>query len=135
MVLALEPQDSDAVYAVAQSLERAGDLAGTEKVYTDAIARYPAITANLLVERGNLRARNQDWPGARQDFLDATNASPRDVEPHYFLGVLYQTLGERADALSELRKAAEIDANYKDVTARLSALNSPGSPPAPAPPH
>jgi protein O-mannosyl-transferase len=135
MVLVLGPQDSDAVYAIAQSLERAGDLAGAEKVYTDAIARYPIITANLLVERGNLRARNQNWAGARQDFLDAIKASPSDVEPHYFLGVLYQTLGYRGDALRELTKASEIDANYKDVTARLSALSSPGSQPAPAPPH
>ncbi len=130
MVLALEPQDSDAVYAIAQSLERAGDLTGAEQVYTDAIARYPAITANLLVERGNLCARNQNWAGARQDFLDAIDAKPNDVEPHYFLGLLYLTVGDRADAIAELRKAAAINPNYKDVTPLLARLSSPGSQPA-----
>jgi protein O-mannosyl-transferase len=135
MVLVLEPQDNDAIYAVAQSLERGGDLNGAEKVYTDAIARYPEIAANLLVERGNLRARQGNWPGARQDFLDAIKATPGDVEPHYFLGMLYKMLGDRPDAIAELKAAANIDSKYKDVTAQLAALSSPGSPPAPAPQH
>jgi tetratricopeptide (TPR) repeat protein len=122
MVLQLEPQDSDAVYAVAQSMERGGDVAGAEKIYTDAIAKYPAIRANLLVERGNLRARNHNWAGARQDFQDAVKANPRDVEPYYFLGVLDETLGDRPDAITELKEAAAIDPKYKDVQARLADL-------------
>lgn len=122
MVLTLEPQDSDAIFAIGQSLDRAGDPAGAERLYTQSLTKYPEIAANLLVERGNLRARRQDWKDARQDFLDAIKAQPNDVEPYYFLGILYQAIGDRPGAIAEFQKAAAIDPKYKDVTARLAKL-------------
>jgi len=134
-VLDLQPEQADDIFAIGESLDRAGDPLAAERFYTDALAKYPKIAADLLVERGNLRARREDWSGARQDFVDAIDAKPNDVEPHYFLGILYLTVGERADAITELRKAAAIDPNYKDVTPLLARLSSPGSQPAPAPPH
>ena len=134
-VLELEPEESDDIFAIGESLDRAGDPLAAERFYTQALEKYPNIAADLLVERGNLRARREDWSGARQDFLDAIDAKPNDVEPHYFLGLVYLAVGGRAEAIAELQKAARIDPNYKDVTTRLSALSSPGSQPAPAPPH
>ena len=49
---------------------------------------------------------------ARADFLAAIQANPADVEPHYFLGVLYQHLGDWNHAEAELAKAVAISPRY-----------------------
>jgi protein O-mannosyl-transferase len=122
IVLALEPRITHAVFALGQSLERMNEPFAAEDLYTQALPKYPDVAGDLLLERGNLRARRQDWADAKADFLAAIQANPANVEPHYFLGVLYQQLRDWNDAEAELAKAAAISPKYKDATARLEAV-------------
>jgi len=122
IVLESEPHLTEAVFEIGQSLERMGDLSAAEDFYTRAINKYPDVAGDLLLERGNLRARREDWPDAKSDFLAAIAANPGNVEPHYFLGVLYQQTGNWADAKKELAKAVEISPKYKDAANRLKAV-------------
>jgi tetratricopeptide (TPR) repeat protein len=93
-----------------------------EDLYTQALSEYPEVAGDLLVERGNLRARRQDWADAKADYLAAIQANPDDVEPYYFLGVLYQQLGDWNHAEAELAKAVVISPKYKDAAARLEKI-------------
>jgi tetratricopeptide (TPR) repeat protein len=130
-VLAMEPRASEAVFAIGQSLERLGNPLAAEQLYTEALPKYPLVAADLLVERGSLRARRQDWSDAKDDFLAAIKADPRDAEAHYFLGVLYQRQGDWADAKGELEKTVKIAPKYKDAAERLRKVEEmseiPGS--------
>ena len=119
--LALEPRAS-LVFALGQSLDRSGEPLAAEDLYTQSLGQFPDVAGDLLVERGNLRARRQDWADARADFLAAIQANPADVEPHYFLGVLYQQLRDWNHAEAELAKAVAISPRYKDAAARLEAV-------------
>ena len=83
-----------------------------EDLYTQALPKYPEVAGDLLVERGNLRARRRDWSDAKADFLAAIRANSENVEPHYFLGVLYQHLGDWNHAEAELAKAVAISPRY-----------------------
>jgi tetratricopeptide (TPR) repeat protein len=122
IVLSLEPRISHAVFALGQSLERLNEPLAAEDLYTRSLPRYPEVAGDLLVERGNLRARRQDWPDAESDFLAAIQANPANVEPHYFLGVLYQQLSDWTHAEAELATAVAISPSYKDAAARLEVV-------------
>ncbi|MGD0768284.1 MAG: tetratricopeptide repeat protein [Tepidisphaeraceae bacterium] len=122
-VLAMEPRVSEAVFAIGQSLERLGNPMAAEQLYTEALPKYPDVAADLLVERGTLRARREDWNDAKDDFVAAIKANPGDVEAHYFLGVLYQQQGDWADAKIELEKTVGISPKYKDAAERLRKVN------------
>ena len=119
--LALEHRP-DLVFALGQSLERSGEPSAAEDLYTQALPDYPQVAGDLLVERGNLRARRHDWADAKADFLAAIQANPTNAEPHYFLGVLYQQLGDWNHAQAELAKAVAISPKYKDAAARLETV-------------
>jgi hypothetical protein len=122
IVLALEPRITHAVFALGQSLERMNEPLAAEDSYTQALPKYPEVAGDLLVERGNLRARRHDWADARADFLAAIQKNPANVEPHYFLGVLYQQVRDWNDAKDELAKAVAISPKYKDAAARLNQV-------------
>jgi tetratricopeptide (TPR) repeat protein len=122
-VLAMEPDVSKAVFAIGQSLERLGNPLAAEQLYTEALPKYPDVAADLLVERGSLRARRQDWKDAKDDFAAAIKANPGDVEAHYYLGVVYQQQGNWADAKIELEKTVKIAPKYKDAAERLRKVN------------
>jgi len=118
-VLAMEPRVSDAVLAIGQSLERLGNPLAAEQLYTEALPRYPNAAADLLVERGSLRARRQDWKDAKEDFAAAIKVNPGEVEAHYYLGVLYQQQGNWGEAKIELEETVKIAPKYKDAAERL----------------
>jgi protein O-mannosyl-transferase len=126
IVLALEPRIVHAVFALGQSLDRMNEVQAAEDLYTQALPKYPAVRADLLVERANLRARRGDWTEAKADYLAAIEANPSDVEPHYFLGVLDEQLGDTKGAETELSKAVGLEPTYKDAAARLARLQQGG---------
>jgi protein O-mannosyl-transferase len=129
IVLALEPRVNHAVFALGQSLERMNEPLAAENLYTQALPKYPEVAGDLLVERGNLRARRHDWTDAKADFLAAIQANPANVEPHYFLGVLYQQLGDWNPAEVELAKTVAISPKYKDAVARLDEVRQSAAAP------
>jgi protein O-mannosyl-transferase len=113
---------TSALFAQRESYERAGDPAAAEDVYTRALPQYPGLASDLLVQRGNLRARRGDWTDAKADYLAAIESTPTDIEPHYFLGVLYQQLGE-----DQFSRTLAINPIYKDAAARLQAVRNPAA--------
>jgi len=118
----LDASVTGVVFALGESYERAGDSAAAEDLYTKALAQYPGLASDLLVQRGNLRARRQDWSDAKADYLAAIESTPTDIEPHYFLGVLYQQLGDWKNAEDQFSQTLAINPTYKDAAARLQAL-------------
>ncbi len=122
IVLAIDPNYRLNVFALGEALERSGDPAAAEDLYTRSLAKHPEIAGDLLVERGNLRLKRKDWMDAKADFFAAIQSNPADVEPHYCLGVLYQHLGDWIHAESEFANVAAISPNYKDAAARLEQV-------------
>jgi protein O-mannosyl-transferase len=123
IVLATDPSFRLNVFAFGEALERSGDPTAAEDLYTRSLAKNPEISGDLLVERGKLRMRRNDWVDAEADFFAATQANPADVEPHYCLGVLYQQLGDWTHAESEFANVAAITPYYKDATMRLEQVH------------
>jgi len=129
MVDALDPGFNPSPFAVGLSLERSGDPAAAEDLYTRRLANSPNIAGDLLVERGKLRSRRNDWPQAKADFIAAIHLNPANAEPHYCLGDLYQQLGDWTHAESEFAAAVAISPDYQDAAARLQQVRKSATAP------
>ncbi len=46
---------------------------------------------------------------------------------HYRLGLLYEKMGERDQALSEYKKIYEVDISYKDIAQKIEAAYKTGT--------
>jgi protein O-mannosyl-transferase len=122
IIAAQDPQFPQNPIFIGNSFNRSGDFAGAEDFYSAQLPIHPSMAAELLTERGTLRARRSDWTDAKADFLAAINANPRIADPHYFLGVLYQQLNDFNAAQHEFAQTLAIDPNYKDAAARLQTV-------------
>jgi len=122
IIAAHDPEFPQNLISVGQSIDRSGDSAAAEDFYSAQLPNHASIAAELLIERGILRARRQDWTDAKADYLAAVNANPNIADPHYFLGVLYQQLNDFNAAEHEFAHTLAIDPNYKDAAARLQTV-------------
>jgi tetratricopeptide (TPR) repeat protein len=107
-----------AEFRIAAALADAGDLAGAENAYDHLIEAYPNSPGGWNLLRGQIRARRQEWPGARDDFEKAVADRPDDPESHYLLGVVLQQLNNPR-AASEFQRTLELSPGYKDAELRL----------------
>ncbi|HEX4054588.1 MAG TPA: tetratricopeptide repeat protein [Tepidisphaeraceae bacterium] len=122
IVMNLEPKQTQAIFALGQSLEQLGEPRAAEDLYTRSLAEHPEIAAYLYVERGNLRAQRQDWADAESDYHAAIALDRLDPEPHYFLAMVFEEKKDWSDARSELEKTVKLEPKYKDAAERLAKL-------------
>jgi protein O-mannosyl-transferase len=122
IVMDQEPQDTHAIFALGESLDRLDEARAAEDLYTRSLATHPEIAADLYVERGTLRAGRRDWADARADFVAAAAADPRSPEPHYFLAMLDEQVGDWKGARAELETTLKLSPNYRDAERRLMEL-------------
>ncbi len=87
-----------------------------------------AMIAHCRLSQGRPRDAIEPLRRAlRSDFL--TKESAKAI--HYELGVAYQDLGEREEALWCFQKVARLDPGYRDTASHVAALGGgPGRPPA-----
>jgi Flp pilus assembly protein TadD len=103
-----------------------GDPDAAEDLYTQSLPEHPEITADLYVERGNLRARRGDGAEAESDYRAAMAANPTDPEPHYFLSFLFVQRQDWKNARNELQKTVELSPHFKDAATLLAKMQPPG---------
>ena len=121
-VLILEPRVTHAIFGLGESLVRMGEPDQAEALYADELPKHPEVAAELLVERGTLRARRGDLEDAKADYLRATLLQRQNVQGHYFLAVVYQQMGDFMDAKVEFEKTLAISPKYRDAEQRLRAV-------------
>ncbi len=103
----LDPNDSLANYFFAMDLwKREGptlDAATRQRVeslLTKAVT-LDAKCSDGLLQLGNLKSFETDYPAAVEFYAKAINADPQSSEAHYRLGVAYDRMGEREKAKEE----------------------------------
>jgi tetratricopeptide (TPR) repeat protein len=105
---ALTPGDAEARDARAGLFADAGDYAGAESAYLEAIALRPRDYV-LWVELGKARDQKGDAEGALAAFKEATQLAPFYAQPRWQLGNALLRAGRREEAAEELRRAAASD--------------------------
>lgn len=85
---------------------QAGHLPAALQIYDQLLAREPQ-QLEALVNRGVLRMRMGDLPGAKRDLLEAKRLTPRDPTLLNALGVLHLETGELEEAAHYFRSSPE----------------------------
>jgi tetratricopeptide (TPR) repeat protein len=95
--LELEPENVDALAALAEAEEGSGDLEKADAFVRRALARRDAhATANLVA--GLVLMRQERYAEARDAFLKAVAAEPGLTKAHYQVSLAYARLGDQANA-------------------------------------
>jgi Flp pilus assembly protein TadD len=103
-----------------------GDLAGAEREYRTAISLMPALGAARVNLADLYRSQGRE-PEGEQALRDGLAASPQDPGIHHALGLSLVRQKRLAEALPELRRAAELPpANVRYAYVYAVALDASG---------
>ncbi len=122
----LEPDNVEAVAALAESEEGLGELAAAERHARRALERDDGhATANLVM--GMILMKQESYAEAKDALLKALAAEPESPKAHYQLSLAYARLGDRESSREhvELYRRAQ-----RDIEERLRELVGRNGPPA-----
>jgi tetratricopeptide (TPR) repeat protein len=120
----LDPADYAAWGNCGQALRETRDWKAAEDFYTYAIGANPDFAPEAYFQRGKLRGRRSDIPGAIDDIKASIALGRNDAEAHYFLAGALLMTGDTSAAIEQYKKTLGLDPAYRDAQARLSALES-----------
>jgi tetratricopeptide (TPR) repeat protein len=83
--------------------------------------KYPE-DSDLIVYELNYYLRNNKYEEAENNLKLAIEKEPNNKQLHFSLGVVYDNLGRKEDALAAYSKAIEIDPEYFDAVYNLGAM-------------
>lgn len=113
-VIAGEPKDYTAHFNL-------GFAYSMQEKYGDAIAQYKIVLElkpglyDAQLNLGMCLYREKEFDAAIEQLKAAETQKPAELRPAYYLGLAFTATGKLAEAESELRKAASIDAQYKQA--------------------
>jgi tetratricopeptide (TPR) repeat protein len=110
-VVALDPDDVDAVYALGLAYEKNRELDLAHKCYRKVIRRAEDH-AKAHFRCGLLLMRRKEFEAAIRAFYRALEHEPRSAELHFRLGQAHDRQQEHEKAIECFSKAVEIDADY-----------------------
>ena len=103
----------------AVKLLRGGDPAAAERQAREVLKVLPQDSRALLVI-GAARRRLRDYPAAKHILSAITGVKTQSAEAHYELGLTLAEAGEREAAITSLRRAAALQADFADAWIALS---------------
>jgi tetratricopeptide (TPR) repeat protein len=75
-------------------------------------SRNPLKKEAAFLETGKKHIEARDFDRAIIDFRNAAQATPKDAEPHYQLGLVYLQTGDAQAAVNELMTAVKLNPNH-----------------------
>ena len=100
---------------------RSGDRAGAARDFAGALDRDPSCVP-ALVNLGNLALEANMLEEARSRYEAALKIDDTSASAHHNLGVVYRRLGQIAESVRELRRAALLEAHPKKLVERWKAF-------------
>lgn len=122
----LDPKDRRPVEFLGRARKVSPELAGeVDRRLRDFVERYPESAATnyfyalSLWDRGN---ESKDLGQIEELLKKAESIAPDWYEPHYQLGVVYQSENRYSEAIAEMKRAVKIDGDFYPAHYRLAQL-------------
>lgn len=123
----LKTNYTDAYYTLAQIEAAANNITGAIQS-VEAAAYMDSGNAGLYFQLGLLKYNNQDYKGAASAFDRAISIIPDYANARYFLGLSYERLGRRADAIAQFEEISKTNPDNQEISFILGNLKSGKSP-------
>ncbi len=125
-VIAMVPQAEPVYVSLAQLEVSRGQLNEAIAVYRRLLATYPfTYHATLRHGIGVVELRAGYLEDARSDLLEAVTLDPMDWGAYYFLGHVYQRLGQTVEARAAWERVVAIRPDFHAADEQLQKLDSP----------
>lgn len=117
----LDPRFYEARLILAESYlrDRNKDLAGQQ---IEAALRSAPEDRRVLMLRGNLKILEEDFKGAENTFNKVAQRNPEFAPVHVQLGLLYNLLKRKNDALNSFQKALQLNPMQTDALGFMAAI-------------
>lgn len=124
----LEPDDVEAVAALAEAEEGLGELDAAERHARRALEHNDGhATANLVI--GMILMKQEDYAAARDALLKALAAEPDSPKAHYQLSLAYARLGDRERSREQVELYRQASKDIEDRLRELVGKRQPGENP------
>ena len=120
-VLALAPDDVDALNVLAMTELRLGKPENAEAHLEQALKQSPSHLKSSVALAQTKLAR-KDIAGAEEVLKKAASQAPKSPEPRLYLGGFYLALGKTAEAEQEFRGALAIDPNNGQALLAIGSM-------------
>jgi tetratricopeptide (TPR) repeat protein len=117
----LQPKDIEPHLSAGPLLEKAGDSAGAEKEYRDALLLDPT-SADATIGLANLYMKTRRFSEAESTLRTLAASRPQDPTVHVQLARLMAANGKNEDAIAEFQNALKISPDNEDATRDLADL-------------
>ncbi len=121
--LSQKPNYSEALFLRSQIEVTEGNVAGAI-VSMENISVISPGDAGVFFELGLLRYNNKDFTGAVEAFSKAVNIIPQYSNAKYFLGLSFDEIGKKKDAIQQFKDIAVLNPDNAEVALILSNLNA-----------
>ena len=120
-VLALLPEDTDALDVLAFTELRLGQPDSAEEHLKEALRKSPdSLRSSIALAQSRLARK--DVSGAEEALKQAAAQAPKSPDPRVYLGGFYLGLGKMEEAEHEYRRALEIDPKHGPALLSLGAM-------------
>lgn len=82
----------------------------------------PQAQEAKFLRRGESRLAKKDYAAALVEFLNASQAMPKDAEPYYQTGLVYLQAGNTPAGMDALRKATQLNPKHAAAQLKLAEL-------------
>jgi tetratricopeptide (TPR) repeat protein len=125
-VVALDPEDADALYALGVAYEQTKQPDRAQSCYRKVLKQRPTH-AKARFRIGMILLRKQEFKAAIKAFEAARKQEPKSPDIYFRMGQAYDRLQEHAKAIECFNKAVEIDGEflpaYKNMALTYDSMN------------
>lgn len=119
----LQPVQTESYYQLGQIALNAHDPAAAESDFGKTLARDPKH-GGALTGMGILAFRKKNYAEAEKYLAEAEQSSPNYQPAHYYRGLALEHLGRKQEAVTELKKATELDREQNGPPGGQGAVGS-----------
>ncbi len=122
-VLALSPDDPDALNVIAAAQLKLGDPQSAQSSLEQALRKSPAHVKSW-VGLAEVKMARKDVAGAENALQQACAKAPKSAEARTYLGEFYVNQGRNPEAEQQFRQALAIDPKHGPALLRLGAMQA-----------
>ena len=112
LAIAIDPESSEAYYALADVLWNAWHRDEAVAIYKEGLSHDSSNSAQTYLAQARIRESEKEWEAAIQSYLRAIDLEPRNADAYHRLGELYTKQGDVNQAIYWFERSVDVASGY-----------------------